>query len=280
MPLLGVHSSVAGGLARAFDRGEALGCDAVQIFTRNQLQWHGADISLGESQEFFRRWGQSSVREVVAHASYLINLAGVPELRAKSVDALVREISRCDALGIDLLVLHPGSPRETDEVRGIEILGNSLRRVLADSEDSRVCLLLETMAGAGNTLGGKLEHFSAVLDLLEDHPRIGLCLDTCHLLAAGYEFRTPASYEHLMRAVEKAVGAERVGCWHLNDSMMPRGSRRDRHTHVGEGEIGMAPFGFILQDERWREIPCILETPKEPPGDEGNLAVLRKMMGA
>ena len=280
MALLGVHTSVAGGLELAFDRGESLGCEAIQIFTRNQLQWHGAEISLAESEGFFRRWRKSSIREVVAHASYLLNLAGARELRAKSVDALVRENRRCDALGINLLVLHPGSPRgEKNEGEGLELLGDALQQVLGATEESRVRLLLETMAGSGNTLGGNLEHFAAVLDLLEDHPRIGVCLDTCHLLAAGYEFRTPATYEHLMRAVGKAVGTDRVGCWHLNDSLTPRGSRRDRHTHVGEGEIGTAPFGFVLQDDRWKDTPCILETPKDGPGDGGNLAVLRKMAG-
>ena len=279
MGLLGVHVSVAGGLGRAFDRGEALGCEAIQIFTRNQLQWHGADVSLGESEAFFRRWRQSSVKEVVSHASYLINLVGDPELRSKSLDALVREIRRCDALGIDLLVLHPGSFRGESEAEGLTLLGDALCRTLDATEDSRVRLLLETMAGAGNTLGGKLEHFSAALDMVEDHPRIGVCLDTCHLWAAGYDFRTSATYEHLMGAVNKAVGEDRVGCWHLNDSKTPRGSRRDRHAHVGEGEMGAGPFGLVLQDDRWDEVPCILETPKDGPGDGGNLAVLRKMAG-
>lgn len=277
--MIGAHISVAGGLHRAIERGEALGCEAIQIFTKNQLQWRASPVSQGACERFLKSWSGSGIRKVVAHASYLINLAGSERIRVKSIDALVDEVRRCDQLGIDDLVLHPGSHRGDGPVAGIGRIAQSLENMYDKTDGLRVRILLETMAGQGDGIGASLEELAAVLDALGRHDRVGICLDTCHLFAAGYEVRTPEGYERVTRRVEKLFGRSRVGCWHLNDSRSERGSGKDRHQHLGEGEIGTDAFGRIVADDRWLETPCILETPKDNGGDLKNLSVLRKLRG-
>lgn len=279
MTLLGAHISVAGGLEKAFDRGESLGCAAIQIFTKNQLQWRSAPLPAGVCERFLRRWSESPIQKVVAHASYLINLAAPGTLGEKSSLSLQDEIERCDSLGITEIVLHPGSAKENPVEEAIRLVSGRLRSVLARTEGKRVRILLETMAGQGAFLGAKLEEIAMLVEGTDWDDRIGICLDTCHLFASGYDFRSPEAYERLIFSVDRLVGLERIGCIHLNDSVHARGRRLDRHSHLGDGEIGLSPFGYFVTDERFSFVPCILETPLEGIGHGGDLALLRKLQG-
>ena len=279
MALIGAHISVAGGLHRAYQRADAAGCESMQIFTRNQRQWSNDPLSFREIEEFYRASKDSSVRKVVSHASYLINLGGNDHVRGKSEEALISELERCRHLSIDDVVLHPGFALESTGEAALARVSASLLKVLEATSDIKVRILLETMAGQGSVLGGDISEFSAILDHLEGHPRIGFCVDICHVFAAGYEMRTHESYNRLVGLLEKHVGLERIHCWHLSDSKMERGSKMDRHQHLGEGTIGLAPFSMLVNDARFERVPAILETPKEGLGDEGNLAILRKLRG-
>ena len=279
MALIGAHISVAGGLHRAYQRADAAGCESMQIFTRNQRQWSNDPLSFREIEEFYRASKDSSVRKVVSHASYLINLGGNDHVRGKSVEPLIREIERRRHLSIDDVVLHPGFALESTGEAALARVSASLLKVLEATSDIKVRILLETMAGQGSVLGGDISEFSAILDHLEGHPRIGFCVDICHVFAAGYEIRTHESYNRLVGLLEKHVGLERIHCWHLSDSKMDKGSKKDRHQHLGEGTIGLEPFSMLVNDVRFDNVPAILETPKEGIGDEGNLSLLRKLRG-
>ena len=279
MALIGAHISVAGGLHRAYQRADAAGCESMQIFTRNQRQWSNDPLSFREIEEFYRASKDSSVRKVVSHASYLINLGGNDHVRGKSEEALISELERCRHLSIDDVVLHPGFALESTGEAALARVSASLLKVLEATSDIKVRILLETMAGQGSVLGGDISEFSAILDHLEGHPRIGFCVDICHVFAAGYEIRTHESYNRLVGLLEKHVGLERIHCWHLSDSKMDKGSKKDRHQHLGEGTIGLEPFSMLVNDARFENIPAILETPKEGMGDEGNTSVLRKLRG-
>ncbi|MDD4160256.1 MAG: deoxyribonuclease IV, partial [Synergistaceae bacterium] len=212
-------------------------------------------------------------------ASYLINLAGADEIRAKSEEALVSEVERCHNLSISDVVLHPGFAVNLPEKEALKQISASLMKIIDVTSEMKVRILLETMAGQGSVLGSDISQFSALLDLVEDHPRIGFCVDICHVFAAGYEIRTHDSYNRLVGILQKNVGLERIQCWHLSDSKMEKGSKKDRHQHLGEGEIGLNPFSMLVNDDRFQDVPAILETPKEGIGDEGNLAILRKLRG-
>lgn len=279
MPLIGAHVSAAGGLHKAFEHAGELNCEAMQVFTRNQRQWQIKTLSLQEIEEFYRAGAGSHVRSVISHCSYLINLAGNQDIRARSEAALIAEIERCHQLGIEDVVLHPGFAGDDDEETALKKISGSLAKALDVTGGRTVRILLETMAGQGSSLGGELRQFEKIFSLLGWHGRIGLCADTCHLFAAGYDIRTDDGYERLIAQIDNAVGYERVGCWHLNDSKAEKGSRKDRHTHLGQGCIGLRPFAMLMGDERFAQIPAILETPKEGVGDEGNLATLRKLRG-
>lgn len=279
MALIGAHISVAGGLHRAYQRADAAGCESMQIFTRNQRQWSNDPLSFREIEEFYRASKDSSVRKVVSHASYLINLGGNDHVRGKSEEALISELERCRHLSIDDVVLHPGFALESTGEAALARVSASLLKVLEATSDIKVRILLETMAGQGSVLGGDISEFSAIMDHLEGHPRIGFCVDICHVFAAGYEIRTHESYNRLVGLLEKHVGLERIHCWHLSDSKMDKGSKKDRHQHLGEGTIGLEPFSMLVNDVRFDNVPAILETPKEGIGDEGNLSLLRKLRG-
>jgi deoxyribonuclease IV len=277
--LIGAHISVAGGLHSAYQRADAAGCESMQIFTRNQRKWSNDPLSFREIEEFYRASKDSSVRKVVSHASYLINLGGNDHVRGKSEEALISELERCRHLSIDDVVLHPGFALESTGEAALARVSASLLKVLEATSDIKVRILLETMAGQGSVLGGDISEFSAILDHLEGHPRIGFCVDICHVFAAGYEIRTHESYNRLVGLLEKHVGLERIHCWHLSDSKMDKGSKKDRHQHLGEGTIGLEPFSMLVNDVRFDNVPAILETPKEGIGDEGNLSLLRKLRG-
>lgn len=254
----------------------------MQVFTRNPLQWAGRAISESEAEAFRRAFlSAQSLKSVISHASYLINLAGGEGVRRKSEDALVREIERCYQLGIDSVVLHPGSAGEDDRGDALDRLSDSLARVLERTENnSPVVVLLETMAGQGGVLGVGIEELAGVIESLGWSGRLGVCADICHLFGAGLDLRNEGGYLRLIASIEKHVGTDRIGCWHISDNRGARGSHIDRHAHLGEGEIGLVPFGMLVSDERFRDTPVVLETPKDGIGDEGNLAILRKLRGS
>ena len=279
MALIGAHISAAGGLHKAFQRADDVGCESMQIFTRNQRQWMNKPLSFQEIEDFYRASKGSSVKKVVSHSSYLINLAGTDEIREKSEKALISELKRCHDLSINDVVLHPGFAVNGTGEEALKQVSGSLLKVLDVTSEIKVRILLETMAGQGSVLGADIAQFSVLLDLVEDHPRIGFCVDICHVFAAGYEVRTHESYSRLVGILQKNVGLERIHCWHLSDSKMEKGSKKDRHQDLGEGTMGIDPFSMLVNDIRFKDVPAILETPKEGLGDEGNLALLRKLRG-
>ncbi|MDR1472504.1 MAG: deoxyribonuclease IV [Synergistaceae bacterium] len=279
MSLLGSHISSAGGLRRAIGRAEALGCEAMQIFTRNPLQWRGKNLTDAELDAFRRALLGSSITRVISHASYLINMAAEDSVRRMSVDAAICEIERCHQLGIDSVVIHPGSSKGGSRRDALSRLVESLDEILDRTRDTTVSVLLETMAGQGGTLGSSVDEIASVLDRQGWDRRLGICADLCHLFGAGLDIRTEGGYSRLVSSLAKHVGLERIGCWHMSDNKGTLGSSADRHAHIGEGEIGAVPFGMLVSDERFADIPAILETPKDGIGDEGNLALLRKLRG-
>ncbi|MDR1966794.1 MAG: deoxyribonuclease IV [Synergistaceae bacterium] len=279
MSLLGAHVSAAGGLRRAVERAESLGCEAMQIFTHNPLQWQGRSPSDSEIDAFRRALLACSVKKVVAHAPYLINLAGDEYVRKRSISAVIGEAELCYRLGVDALVLHPGSSKGGARQHALESLSDALEKILEATRESAVVFLLETMAGQGDVLGSAAEELEFVLDALDWDKRLGVCVDLCHVFGAGTDIRSEGGYNRMISSLERHFGLERVGCWHLSDNKGALGSRVDRHEHIGEGEIGIIPFGMLVSDERIPDAPMILETPKGGIGDEGNLALLRKLRG-
>jgi len=280
LPPLGAHVSVAGGIARAVPRGEELGCTAIQVFVKNANRWQGKPIPPQDAEGFRRAREASAIGPAVAHASYLINLAATDEtVLGRSLAALADELERCAQVGLDGLVLHPGAHLGAGEEAGIERVAAALDTVLAAAPADGVRLLLENTAGQGTCLGWRLEHLAAIRGRVARPERVGVCIDTCHAFAAGYPVHEPAGYEEFVAELDEVVGLDLVGCVHLNDSLRPFGSRRDRHEHIGEGEIGTGCFARLLHDERLRHVPMVLET---EPGDdrEGHrrdLAVLRSL---
>ncbi len=280
MGLIGTHISIAGGFDKAIYRGEQLQCEVIQFFSKNQLQWRSSPPTVGQISSFMKAWSESSIFEVLVHASYLINLAASGPLNVKSIRALIDEIYRCQTLGISTLVLHPGSHTDCTLDEGLQRVAVNLARVLEQTEGTDVMIALETMAGQGNSLGFRLEHLGYIMSFLDWDDRLKICLDTAHLFAAGYELRTKESYDRFMKLLDRDFGYYRIACWHFNDSKREKGSRVDRHENLGEGQIGLGIFEMILSDDTWNHIPCVLETPKTGPGDAANLAILRKLRGS
>jgi len=292
MPRLGAHLSIAGGLPRAVDRAEASGCQALQIFTKSAGQWRARELPPDEIALFRRRVRQTKIRPVVAHNSYLINVAAADrELRHKSIAALLEELDRADALGLDGLVMHPGSYTSGTEAGGLKLIGDALASILEARPRGRTRILLEHTAGQGTNLGHRFEHLAEILDLVGGSPRVGVCLDTCHLLAAGYDICSEDGYRDTFRRFGRLVGFSRLKAFHLNDSKKPCGSRVDRHEHIGQGCLGLEPFRWILNDRRFAKLPMLLETPKldtpqsrrlsdVDPLDRVNLDVLRGLLAA
>ena len=289
VPRLGAHLSISGGLPRAVDRAEASGCGALQIFTKSAGQWRARELPPEEIALFRRRVRQTKIWPVVAHNSYLINLAAAdPALRRKSIDALGDELDRAESLGLAGLVMHPGSYTSGTEDGGLKLIGDGLASILASRPDGKTRILLEHTAGQGTNLGHRFEHLAAIIDLLGGSPRVGVCLDTCHLLASGYNLCSDVGYRTTFREFDRLVGIERIKVFHLNDSKKPLGSRVDRHEHIGKGCLGLAPFRRILNDPRFAKLPMLLETPKLDtpesrrlsdldPFDKINLDVLRTL---
>jgi deoxyribonuclease-4 len=279
--------SVAGGLPLAVDRAALHGCQSLQIFTKNANQWRGRPLLQEEAVRFRARVAAAGISPVVSHASYLINLAaGDSPLREQSLEAMADEIERAEALGLMGVVLHPGSAVERSN--GISLIAGGLAELLDSYGSGRVMVLLEHTAGQGNSIGWRFEEIAAIVDAMHGHPQIGVCLDTCHLIAAGYDIATPDGYAATFDAFERVIGLERLNAFHLNDSKKPLGSRVDRHTHIGEGHVGTEAFRRIVNDARFAALPMLLETPKEDAhgprvvaidrDDENNLTALRRLL--
>ncbi len=280
MPFFGAHESVAGGLHLAFDRLRQVGGQALQIFTRNQRQWRPPPLTDDEIALFRRAWQESGRVPVASHASYLINLAsGKPELVAKSITAFTEELRRCQQLGIPFVVMHPGSHGGDGVATGIARFTAALDQALAITT-TEVKVLLETTAGQGTGLGSRFEELAAILEHSRFPQRLGVCLDTCHIFAAGYDIRSPSAYQQTMTECDRIVGIDQIHFFHLNDSMKGLGSRVDRHAHIGQGEIGLEGFRNLLNDPRFATHPMTLETDKgeELQEDRDNLAVLRSLL--
>ena len=290
MPRLGAHLSIAGGLPRAVDRAEASGCQALQIFTKSAGQWRARELPPEEVALFRRRVSQTKIRPVVAHNSYLINLAAADAaLRTRSIESLRDELDRAEALGLDGLVMHPGSYTSGTEKGGLRMIADGLAEILASRPDGRTRILLEHTAGQGTNLGHRFEHLAEIIDRLGGSPRLGVCLDTCHLLVAGYDICSDAGYQETFRQFGAIVGFSRLKAFHMNDSKKPCASRVDRHEHIGKGCLGLAPFRRIVNDPRFAKLPMLLETPKVDtsqsrrlsdidPLDKVNLDVLRRLI--
>jgi len=290
MPRLGAHLSIAGGLPRAVDRAEASGCQALQIFTKSAGQWRARDLPPEEIALFKRRVRQTKIRPVVAHNSYLINLAAAdPALRRRSIDSLRDELDRAEALGLDGLVMHPGSYTSGTETGGLRLIADGLAEILASRPGGSTRILLEHTAGQGTNLGHRFEHLAEIIDLLGGSPRLGVCLDTCHLLVAGYDICSERGYQDTFRQFGAIVGFSRLKAFHMNDSKKPCMSRVDRHEHIGKGCLGLAPFRRIVNDPRFAKLPMLLETPKLDtpqsrrlsdidPLDRMNLDALRRLI--
>lgn len=273
--------SVAGGVDRAVDRGTIVGCRTLQIFTKNASQWIGPPISPEVADRFREKLSASGMSPVVSHDSYLINLASPdPSLRDKSLAAFRDELARAEQLGLMGVVSHPGAHVGSGDTAGLARVSEALLRVLDETSGQRVMVLIENTAGQGTCLGWHFDQLAALLHGTNRHPRIGFCLDTCHLHAAGYDLTSDAAYAAVLEDFDRSVGLDRLRCLHLNDSQKGLGSRVDRHTHLGDGSLGLEPFRRIMTDARLARVPKILETPKNGDGvleDTRNLATLTQL---
>lgn len=283
--LLGCHLSIGKGFAAAIDAAETLGNNALQIFSHNASSWRMKPISSEAAAAFRARYDASSVEYVVIHTMYLLNLASPdPALFERSVVALKEEVKRASLLGIDHLVTHLGAHKGTGKTAGVARITEALERVLGSEAYQgapNLTLLLENTAGTGTTMGSCFTELAAIIDGLSDAGQIGVCLDTCHAFTAGYELRTPEGLAETLGALDREVGLTRLKLIHLNDSKYPLAARRDRHEHIGRGEIGEAGFSLVVNHPALRDLPFVLETPKEmdgqPDADPINLERVRSM---
>jgi deoxyribonuclease-4 len=275
---LGAHMSIAGGLPLAIDRGVAAGCSVIQVFTQNSNQWRGKMPSDADALLFRDQWRDSGLQEIVSHDIYLVNLGAAPgEVREKSLAAFGEEMARCARLGIGRIVMHPGSHLGDGEEVGINRIIEAFDYLLAHTPAYTGKILLETTAGQGTNLGYSFEQLQAIIAGSAFPERFGICFDTCHTFAAGYDLTTYDSYHRVWDEFHRVIGLERLLCFHMNDSKKGLGCRVDRHEHIGQGAMGLEPFRFILNDPRFAQVPKILETPKgdNDEMDEVNLKILR-----
>lgn len=274
--------SIAGGVDKAPLRGREVGCDAIQVFTKSNRQWRARPLDDDEVAAFQANLKATAMGPVVAHDSYLLNLAApAAAIWKRSVAAFQEELERAERLGIPYLVTHPGAHLTGSEADGIARVAEALNYVHTALPHHRVRVLLETTAGQGSSLGYRFEQLAAILEQVDTAQRVGICLDTCHLFAAGYDIRSAERYRETMRALAACLGVGRVKAIHLNDSRQALGSHVDRHAHIGEGQLGLAAFRWFLNDLRFRHVPMILETPKGEDlvtADRRNLARLRRLL--
>jgi len=267
--VVGAHMSIADGTWKAVERGRALGCTAVQLFVKNASRWEGKPLANDEGKRFDEARLAAGNPLCFAHNSYLINLAAPDEtLYAKSIKAMVDELNRCATLGLPGLVAHPGAHLGTGEETGLNRVASALDMIFQETTGIGVQVWLETTAGQGSSLGFRFEHLSAILDRVSQKNRVGVCVDTCHLFAAGYDLRTSEAYRQTMLQFAEVVGFEWLRAVHVNDSKGGLGSRVDRHEHLGRGKLGRDAFCFLMRDERLAQIPKVLETPKGDTGEK------------
>ena len=281
VPRLGSHISIAGGVDRAVLTAREVGCQALQIFVKSSNQWRAAPFRDGEVERFRAHLADTGIGPVVAHDSYLINLCSPEDsLWEKSIGAFQAELDRCEVLGVPYLVTHPGSHTGAGEDAGLSRLIQAIDRVHASRPQHQVQILLETTAGQGTGLGHRFEQLGKVLRQVAAPKRVGVCLDTCHVFAAGYDLRTPDTYRETMERFAEAVGLEKLKAIHVNDSKRELGSRVDRHEQIGQGQIGVEGFRMLVNDRNLSSVPMLLETPKGPDyaEDRVNLALLRSLM--
>lgn len=262
-PLIGAHVSISGGYHLAIERGVTMGCTAIQIFTKSNRQWKAKKITEQEALLFQQALKNSPIQSVIAHASYLINIASPhQEVFTKSKAALEEEITRCATLGIQTLVLHPGAYLTADLAQTELQVINTLNEVIA-ATDNTVCIALENMAGQGSSLCADFNQIARILSGITTKQRIGVCLDTCHAFAAGYRFTSPKEYLSLWKEIETSVGIDAIKAIHMNDSKKECGSHVDRHEHIGKGLIGLKAFEQLVNDKALIHIPKVVETPQE-----------------
>lgn len=282
MPILGSHLSIAGGYYKAVEAAAAVGCDCVQLFTKNNNQWRAKPISKQDIDLFQGKLAELGIVNPLSHASYLINLASPDdELYRKSIDGMIVELERANLLGIPYVVFHPGSFTTSDEETGLSRIVNALNQIHRRTDKLDTIPLLENTAGQGSNLGWDFRQLGTIIRSVDEPDRVGVCIDTCHAFAAGYAMDTVESYEATVNNMKNGFGIRKIRAIHLNDSKKPLGSRKDRHEHIGEGEMGQKPFRLLLNDRRFAKIPMYLETKKGTRDGEDldvmNLKLLRKL---
>ena len=279
--LLGAHVSIAGGVSTAIDRAEKLGFTAIQIFTKNSNRWSAKPLDAKEIENFKTKLSKSSIKFIVAHDSYLINLcAKNEEILNKSRNAFVDELQRCEQLGIPYLNFHPGSHTGRGEEEGLKVIAESINIAHEKTANFKVSSMLELTAGQGTALGYRFEQIAKIIELVDDKKRMSVCIDTAHIFAADYDIRTVESYDEVMKQFNDIIGLYRLKCFHINDSKKELGSKVDRHEHIGKGFIGLEGFANIMNDEKLINVPKILETPKgkEQLEDLENIKVLKSLI--
>jgi deoxyribonuclease-4 len=257
--------SVAGGVSRAIDRAVVHGCEALQIFTKNANQWRARPLDRSEARLFRKRIGETGITPVVSHASYLINLATTfPVLREQSIAAFIDELERAEALGLLGVVIHPGTCTAGSDDEALKLIADAIVAAFKTKPRAKTMVLLEHTAGQGRTLGYRFEHLASILEHVNGSKRVGVCLDTCHLIASGYDIVSEAGYRETFAQFDRLVGIDRLKVFHGNDSKKPCGSRVDRHEHIGEGCLGLEPFRRLLHDNRFADRALLIETEKSP----------------
>lgn len=278
-PLIGAHFSIAKGLHDAIYQAKSYDCKVLQIFTKNATTWKERTLTEAEQERFEQAKKETGIQEIASHASYLINLASPdPKKHAQSCEALKQELIRSSALNIPYCVLHPGAHKDSGVSSGLSKIIESINRIFSDTKKMAGRLLLETMAGQGTGLGHTFEQIAEIIDGIDDKSRVGVCLDTCHIFAAGYDIRKRETYNQVINQFDTILDLSQLFLIHVNDSRKDLASRVDRHAHIGQGKIGLDPFGFIINDERLFHIPKLIETPKGKDGfdwDRQNLNQLR-----
>jgi deoxyribonuclease IV len=283
MPLLGAHLSVAGGFHKAIEEAITLECQTLQIFTKNANQWRAKAISIEEHTRFRQAYTASGLRYATSHASYLINLGSPDEvLFERSLAALIDEVQRAEILGLSYVVVHPGASLKWTVEESLLQVASGLDRLHEQLPEVKAQVLIENTAGQGTTLGKSFDQLQVILGAVADPDRLGICFDTCHAFAAGYDLTTKPGYDGMMAEFDEKVGLEKLKCFHVNDSQKGLGSRVDRHDHIGKGLIGLEAFRCLLNDPRFADHPMILETPKEDDDNQAmdpiNLQTLRNLM--
>src|SRR5438132_11180374 len=281
--LIGAHMSIAGGVNLAIERARSIDCTAMQMFVKNNMQWFSRPLTRDEIRTFLEHQQRSELLSIFAHANYLINLAATNgQFHANSIRSLSEELVRTDQLELPFLVLHPGAHLGAGEEAGLEKVVESIDCVFSGLPKIKTRIALETTAGQGSCLGNKFEHLAYIISRLREPERLCVCLDTAHIFAAGYDIGSESAVRKTFREFDRVIWRDRLVAIHVNDSKSTRGSRVDRHEHIGRGKIGLEAFRIIMRDHRFRKIPKVLETPKgkDLREDEENMKTLRGLIGS